>query len=141
MIHDDDFQIVNEVECKRCGKRVPIDTMQLDKYGEFMLCIDCFAYENNQVPRNKVGRGVPQEPSRGSRFYSSSYNTASKDDRDRMRQSIPDEMVSYKCAKCKYEFKRRKSFPFSGKCPYCNKPAVQQDHSKNGQWIEKLWKK
>lgn len=132
----------NKITCKKCNKQFPIETMNLDKYGDMMVCHDCFGKQFKREPKKMVtkdGSFVIVKPESGSLSYSEKFGLTTKKEREMTRMTTPEEMIAYKCAHCHYEFERRKSFPFKGKCPYCNRGRVVLDPIKSGQWVEKLW--
>lgn len=132
----DGFKLENNITCKKCDKKVPIETMQIDKYGEMMVCEECAGKQYKRKSRRKVtpdGGVIEMRPERGSLAYSNPEIGRAQ------RLEKADQTIAYKCTYCSYEFERRKAFPFKGQCPYCNKNKVALDPIKTGQWIEKLW--
>lgn len=135
------FQIRNEITCRKCNKKVPIETMTIDKYGEMMVCSDCGKQQFQREPKRKVtkeGSVIMMKPEKGSLSYSN-LNIMPRKEKEKEILSMPQELTAYKCTYCGFEFKRRKAFPFNGSCPYCNKKKVAKDPIKSGQWIDKLW--
>ncbi|MFC1754535.1 hypothetical protein ACFL96_14260 [Thermoproteota archaeon] len=136
------FPVENKIACRNCGKKHPIETMQIDKYGALMVCQDCSKKQYKREPKRKVnkdGSVTELKAERGSLFYSN-LKIMPRKEKEKEMVGMPHEMTAYKCTHCNYEFKRRKSFPFSGNCPYCNRNKVALDPIKSGQWVEKLWK-
>jgi DNA-directed RNA polymerase subunit RPC12/RpoP len=127
------MEFVNEISCKKCGKKYPIEEMQLDKYAEKMICSACAGKAKPKTRVLKDGTTVKAE--KGSLSYSKMHT---REDRYRIKDEI-EEMTAYKCTSCNYEFKRRKAFPFNGRCPYCNKDSVVKDPIKSGKWVENLF--
>ena len=130
------FAFENRIPCGMCSKKHLIESMKVDRYGEKMLCPTCSDSQFNRKGTRKVmedGSVIETRPEKGSLAY------GNPELEKRARTERMDHMLAYKCTHCQYEFKRRRSFPFRGRCPYCGKDKVTYDPIKTGQWVEKLW--
>ena len=94
-----------QVACKKCGKRVSLEQMKIEKKGGDLLCQNCY----KQSPKDLL-KSV---------------------DESKLEKTGPREGIRYRCITCGYKFKLKdKPNPNREmRCPYCNNDNVKQEAS------------
>lgn len=110
------------VKCRSCGQKSHIGNMKYHpETGKDLVCADC--YNSKLVELNGGSKGqyalntIRKEKKALPKLKLTGVKERLESNFQPKRNS--SDTVDYKCSKCNYSFKRRKSFSVHSVCPYC----------------------
>lgn len=106
---DQDFDDL-VMECNNCHLGFSAATLHTDSQTNLLMCVNCLS-----LPGSKINV-LKDRPVKKNKVEVKEAPIPTK------REEASSDFSLYRCASCRYEFRRKGGF--SGSCPYCAKNSV-----------------
>lgn len=109
------------IKCRSCGQKTHMGNMKYHPgNGKDLVCLDCFnakVAELNSGSRAQYSLNMISTVKKPAKEKTLSVKDRLEGSYEPKHNST--DVTDYKCSKCNYRFKRRKSFNVHSVCPYC----------------------